>query len=437
MTQLANQVPVAGTVSGVSMAQKINDALMTGQTNFQGATDPATIGSITVSAGMTWNDTTNDLRKIRSADNTTWIPFAVLSTGDYFGYQVHNATAKTVVADADELGLIDSTASWIKKKITFANFKAQTIDGFARENFIINGDMRVAQRATSSTTQGYSTVDRFYCSRDGGVGGLTMTTSTGAFLDPRSFLSLQRTSGDVNAALLNIYQPLEAQDCKRLAGKQIAVSCAVGTGANVALSGHLLKIYYRTDATEGGPSSAGWTGLPSVPFSVAAGSAYAKKSGTFTIPANATQLMLNIVFAVTAVAGVDERFYVTDVLLVDGSAPTDFKARPYQQELALCRRFMRRDAVYVLGYSTASGRKLASVNVSDMRAVPAAVRTYDVAGNLNKISTLDGLGTGTNNVVPTAVLAQATQGAIWSYAYIDASTAAGILAIIESECELL
>ena len=38
--------------------------------------------------------------------------------------QIHSATAKTTPADADELGISDSAASWSLKKLTFANLKA-------------------------------------------------------------------------------------------------------------------------------------------------------------------------------------------------------------------------------------------------------------------------------------------------------------------------
>lgn len=37
---------------------------------------------------------------------------------------IHAATAKTTPADADELGIADSAASWVLKKLTFANLKA-------------------------------------------------------------------------------------------------------------------------------------------------------------------------------------------------------------------------------------------------------------------------------------------------------------------------
>ncbi|MDY0278096.1 MAG: hypothetical protein RBQ97_08425 [Acholeplasma sp.] len=38
-------------------------------------------------------------------------------------FQINNATAKTTPADDDELGLVDSAASWILKKLSFLNLK--------------------------------------------------------------------------------------------------------------------------------------------------------------------------------------------------------------------------------------------------------------------------------------------------------------------------
>jgi len=60
--------------------------------------------------------------------------------------------------------------------ITCANINGAQIGG--RRNLIINGDMRIAQRATSSTTSGYQTVDRWYGYAND-IGSITATWSQG------------------------------------------------------------------------------------------------------------------------------------------------------------------------------------------------------------------------------------------------------------------
>lgn len=70
---------------------------------------------------------------------------------------VHAATEKTTPADADELGLIDSAASYVLKKLTWANLKATLLTWLrlsttiipqnAPEGFLINGKIVVTDAA--------------------------------------------------------------------------------------------------------------------------------------------------------------------------------------------------------------------------------------------------------------------------------------------------
>jgi hypothetical protein len=50
-------------------------------------------------------------------------------------------------------------------------------------------------------------------------------------------------------------------------------------------------------------------------------------------------LELEVTLAVTGTAGADDRFYITDVQLEEGSTATPFEHRPYGTELALCKRY--------------------------------------------------------------------------------------------------
>ncbi len=52
---------------------------------------------------------------------------------------------------------------------------ARTLVSAGRRNIIINGDFRIAQRGTSSTSTGYKTVDRFKMAAGGGSGTLTQS----------------------------------------------------------------------------------------------------------------------------------------------------------------------------------------------------------------------------------------------------------------------
>lgn len=48
----------------------------------------------------------------------------------YTGANIHSADSKTTPADADEIGLIDSAASYVLKKLTWANLKATILAYF-------------------------------------------------------------------------------------------------------------------------------------------------------------------------------------------------------------------------------------------------------------------------------------------------------------------
>ena len=101
--------------------------------------------------------------------------------------------------------------------ITVANINGGQIGG--RRNIIINGDMQVAQRATSSTSAGYSTVDRWSNSYSHDA---TMTITQHALTSSDSGpyeegfrYSHHATNGSTSANVAQYYepqQPIEAQN---------------------------------------------------------------------------------------------------------------------------------------------------------------------------------------------------------------------------------
>lgn len=234
---------------------------------------------------------------------------------------------------------------------TFAGLNGGQIAGL--RNKIINGGMQVAQRGTASATQGYSTVDRFYCNRAGAVAGLTMSQVFSPFSSNKYSLSMQRDSGNALTASMNVYQAIEGVNCRDMAGKTVTASFLIGTGASVTTSGHLVSLVYQTTTTDIGPASGGWNAsIPSASFTVTAATAFTQKTTSFAVPANATQVMLLISLATSGTAGVDERFYITEVQLEQGSVATPFEQRPYGLELALCQRYL---PAYVATSATESG----------------------------------------------------------------------------------
>lgn len=214
-------------------------------------------------------------------------------------------------------------------------------------NRLINGDMRIAQRGGASTLQGYVTVDRWYCARYTGAPGLSTCQVYGAFSSNKYCISLQRDAGNTNTSGLFLSQAIEGYSCKDLAGKTVTLSFLVGTGASVTTTGHAAYILYQTTGSDIGINGS-WTALQQT-FTVVPGSSFALKSFQFTIPSNATQLTVSISFNVTGTAGVDDRFYITEIQLEGGASPTQFDRRPYGIELGLCKRYYQEVGSFFAG----------------------------------------------------------------------------------------
>jgi hypothetical protein len=183
-------------------------------------------------------------------------------------------------------------------------------------------------------------------------------------------LRISRTSGDTQTNALNLYQPIEQTISQSLAGGNATLSFILGTGANISsLTGHAVNIYYQTSLTDQGVGGA-WTAIGVQLFSVTANAIYGARQGyTFAIPVGATQLMVQVSFAVTGTAGADESFYITEIQLEPGSVAAAFERRPIGIELALCQRYFEKsynqaDPPGTAGYITQGGAFL-GVNISD------------------------------------------------------------------------
>ena len=93
-----------------------------------------------------------------SAANLTNIP-APNVVGVHTSLTVTNATTTGTAVVGGGVTISESGIEASGIGITVANINGAAIGG--RRNMVINGDMRVAQRGTSSTSAGYYTVDRF------------------------------------------------------------------------------------------------------------------------------------------------------------------------------------------------------------------------------------------------------------------------------------
>src|SRR5665213_2792844 len=95
MSQGAIVLPVVGTVSGLTMTQDTNTALDTLNTLWSGASAPGT-----PEAGQIWHDTTLNIIKLRSLDNTTWVSLFTINESTYLATLTNLAglTAASTIA---------------------------------------------------------------------------------------------------------------------------------------------------------------------------------------------------------------------------------------------------------------------------------------------------------------------------------------------------
>lgn len=135
MSQNTLVLPTSGTLSGLAAVEAINAAVDTLNTLASGASPPSS-----PEASQFWHDTTNKVLKIRSMDNTTWIPLGTLDEANYqfnatsrptppiYGLTLSNdASTPNSIIDIAPGGAADSTAfqymrlaSAITKNVTAA-----------------------------------------------------------------------------------------------------------------------------------------------------------------------------------------------------------------------------------------------------------------------------------------------------------------------------
>ena len=270
-------------------------------------------------------------------------------------------------------------------------------------NLIINGAMQVAQRATSSTAEGYSTVDRFRM--DTGGGTITRTQeglTSGSPYDEgfRNHLRLTVTSAGSNAAtdFCYISQNIEAQNIANSGWDYTSSSSYVTLQfwVRTSLAGTYYTIIRSVDGTARAfvmpvvLSANTWTKFTQ---------AISGDSATFEVDNNnGTGLIFEIrpyVGTNYTDSGVSPNtwysrsgsaqtpdyaqnwqstgsatFDLTGVQLEVGTVATPFEHRSYGQELALCQRYHTRiEKASGQAISTTAG-VLCGVFPTEMRASP-------------------------------------------------------------------
>ena len=243
--------------------------------------------------------------------------------------------------------------------------KDTTVGG--RKNMVINGAMQVAQRGTSSTSDGYATVDRFFTYKESCEQlAVTQTQSTA---NPNGFGSsykLDVTTAETATEANDQYEivtRLEGQDLQGLQhGTSGAKSVTLSFWVRSSKTGTYCVALYKRDSTRNITST----------YTISSADTWEKKTVTFAGDTSGAidndanrsldiswKLLIGSNFTGTASttwgsttdarsanghtatwgSSTSDDFYLTGVQLELGSTATDFEYRPYGEELALCKRY--------------------------------------------------------------------------------------------------
>ena len=413
-----DSVSVGGTITAV-------DGNFSGNITAVGATFS---GNVSIAGTLTYEDVTNidSIGIITARDTidaqgnvTVGAGLSVVGVSTLGNTVVGGATTELVVGgDARITGIltvgsssitIDGTTNTVSTSNLTVNGTAYPSAGpLSNRNLIINGAMQVAQRGTSSTSEGYQTVDRFpvYFSQVSITQSQQSLTSGDPYNEGfRYFMRLANT-GTTSAtnSYVQVDQRIEAQNIAQSGWNYVSstsyITCSFW--ARSSLSGTYYVQYRALDTSAEQINKS---------FTLTANT---WKKVTHTIPGNSNVVINNdneggFQITVTPYYGTDytdssvsidswytrtastflpdysqnwantssATFDITGVQLEVGSVATPFEHRSYGQELALCQRYYKQilalqgrqnQSFFVSNYGNTNAVNIIEAGLYDMRA---------------------------------------------------------------------
>ena len=348
--------------------------------------------------------------------------------------------------------------------ITCANINGTQIGG--RRNLVINGAMTVAQRGTSSTSNGYQTVDRYNMNSSGHDEAPTQSqadVSSGTspyaegFRKSLKITNGNQTSGAGAADRLRILYIIEAQDMAN-SGWNYTDSNSKVTLSFWIKSSVAQNFYFRATTSDGTSQN--------FPMETGALTANTWTKITKTIPGNSNLQFDNnngigfyLIFALmrgtdntdsgvalntwaATSSGVtlypdftttwwttnDATWEMTGLQLEVGSQATPFEHRSFGEELALCQRYFCRFQPatgfinYGVGGAYTNTQAVAQIHFPvSMRAYP----TFSYNGALNTFYDIVGSFSSFSSMTMTQAMGSSATGYQWANIQVVGSGTAG------------
>ena len=269
---------------------------------------------------------------------------------------------------------------------------------FMFRNKLINGNFDIWQRATSQTSSGYGSADRWESLHNGS----TKTASQQAFAlgqtdvpnNPSYFMRHVVTS--VAGASNFVLSGQKIEGVETLSGKTITLSFWAKADASKNIAVDFLQYF-----GSGGSPSATVSGIGSQ--LVALTTAWAKYTITVDIPSVSGKTLgtdgndsFRLHFWFDAGSTYDSRtaslgqqsgtFDIAQVQIEEGTAATPFEQRPFGMELSLCHRYYQHNVMYRMRYSGHGTTQVLAYAVPlkvIMRIFPSFTRTILNGGTIN------------------------------------------------------
>ena len=295
------------------------------------------------------------------ADATLTALATQMTAANRLPYFTGTDTAALTVFTAFARTLLDDASLTDMQK----TLQLPTAGGFGFRNKIINGAMVVAQRGSSGTSGTYAsgyTVDRWVLDSAGAA--VTWDTAINTALgEPQAYL---RVTGALGNTSSNLWHRIEAANCGGLWGKQVTISFRLhGNTPGLTVTPVLHcpnardnfsdRAFIQTGPSFSAPSNGTWGGTVSFTFKA--------------LPVNVMN-GLSVALSLGGINSPSARIAISEVQLEVGEVATPFEYRPYQTELALCRR-------YYIGQVTTHASNNDNVwcasrfpEVANMRALP-------------------------------------------------------------------
>ena len=279
--------------------------------------------------------------------------------------------------------------------------------GITGRNLVINGAMQVAQRGTSSTSEGYHTIDRWRVGFSGGAGSLSQQELTLGQTDlPRQFRYFARLSVTTGADFAGTQHRIEGVDV--VSDEKVTLSFyAKGTNPG----GGSVRVSLRQIFGSGGSGAVDVTDQ-----SITLTSSWQRFELTYDVPSLSgktigTSSYLQVKFGQGSDTSTDAwTIDFTGVQLEVGSA-TPFEHRSFADELARCQRYFQtlrgqdRYPVYVGHPEVVFGS--ANLLQTPMRAQPSlsvsgalSLDEYYVAGRTQSSAAIGRNSGNTQCVIP-------------------------------------